>query len=120
MVLPARSLLIGVGLLVLLGGCQRKFTKDRYEMIQINVDTREDVRHILGKPTSDLSDQWFYDNLDRHYSAVIFFDEEGRVRGKEWMDAATGKWEGRNPEAAEPPPGEVRERQKKTTRIDED
>lgn len=117
---PRLLVLTVVGLVLLLTGCQRKFTRDRYEMLQVGVDTREDVRHVLGKPTSDLDDQWFYDDLDRHYSAVIYFDESGRLKGKEWIDAATGEWEGRNPHASEPPRGEVRERRKKTTRIDED
>jgi len=108
-----------VGLTVLTG-CHRPFTRDRYEMIQIGVDDREDVRHVLGKPTCDLNDQWFYDDLKRHYSAVIFFDADGRVSGKEWMDARTGQWEGQNPNADQPLEGEVRERHRKTTRIDED
>jgi hypothetical protein len=114
----ALSILVGLSALVLLTGCERKFTKDRFEMIQIGTDDREDVRLVLGKPTSDLSDQWFYDDLKRHYSAVIFFDETGRVQGKEWMNAKTGEWEGRNPNANEPPQGDVPEKTKKTTRID--
>lgn len=117
---PALTLLVGLGVLTLLGGCHRQFTHERFDMIQIGVDDREDVRYILGRPTSDLDDQWLYDDLKRHYSAVIYFDDNGRVRGKEWMDARTGEWEGRNPEANEPPPGEVREIHKKTRRIDED
>jgi len=106
--------------LILLAGCASKFTRERFEMIQVGVDDREDVRQIIGKPTADLTDQWFYDDLDQHYSAVIYFDESGRVRGKEWMDAATGEWQGRHPDTNEPPRGEVRERHKKTRRIDDD
>lgn len=107
-------------LLLALTGCERKFTRERFEMIQVNVDDREDVRQILGKPAGELDDQWLYDDLDRHYSAIIYFDDNGRVQGKEWMDATTGDWEGRNPNANEPPRGEVRERKKKKVRIDED
>ena len=112
-------LVLGVTLLALTA-CQRPFTRDRYELVQVGVDDRTDVRQILGKPTSDLGDQWFYDDLDRHYSALIHYDENGKVSGKEWMDSKTGKWEGRNPSANEPPQGNVPERDKKTTRIDED
>ncbi len=108
------------GALVLLAGCARPFTREHFEMLQVGVDDREDVRYVLGKPTADLQDQWFYDDLKRHYSAVVFFDPDGRVQAKEWMNAKTGEWEGRNPNADEPPPGEVRERHKTTTRIDED
>lgn len=118
MTLRALSILVGLGALALTTGCARKFTKDRFEMIQVGMDDREDVRQVLGKPTSDLSDQWFYDDLKRHYSAVVFFDEQGRVRGKEWMNAKTGEWEGHNPDANEPPKGDVPEKSKNTTRID--
>lgn len=112
---------VGAGLLLLvLAGCQRQFTRERFDLIKADVDDREDVRRILGKPEADLQDQWFYDDLDRHYSAVIFFDEHGRVRAKEWMDARSGEWQGRHPDSDPPPQGEVRERRRKTTRIDED
>jgi hypothetical protein len=120
MTLRNRMLLGASGLLVLLAGCGRHFTRERFEMIQQGVDDREDVRNTLGKPTADLQDQWMYDDLKRHYSAIIFFDEHGRVLGKTWMDARTGEWEGQNPHADAPPQGEVRERRTKTTRIDED
>ena len=112
------ALLAGV---VALGcGCQRQFTRERFEMIGVGSDGREDVRHCLGKPTCDLQDQWLYDDLDRHKSAIIYFGADGRVSGKEWMDARSGQWEGENPHANKPPQGEVRERSKGTTRIDED
>jgi hypothetical protein len=104
----------------LIAGCHRHFTQDCFEMVQVGADDREDVRAWLGKPTSDLGDQWLYDDLKRHRSAVIFFDADGRVRGKQWMDARTGSWEGRNPDADEAPAGEVREHHRSTTRIDED
>lgn len=120
MLRPTLVLLTALVAVSLLTGCERQFTQDRFQMIRVGVDDREDVRTILGTPTSDLSDQWFYDDLDRHYSAVIFFDESGRVAGKEWMDAVSGDWSGSNPHADEAPQGEVRERHRKTRRIDED
>lgn len=101
-----------------LSGCHSKFTRDRFEMITPGVDDREDVRKVLGKPATRFHDQWIYDDLDDHRSAVIHFDESGKVLAKEWMDARTGEWEGRNPAAAEPPPGGVRET--RTRRIDDD
>ena len=118
--LCALGLLAAGSVLVILTGCQRPFTKDRFDLITVGVDDRTDVRQMVGEPTADLSDQWFYDDLKRHYSAVIFFDEDGKVIGKRWCDAVTGQIEGRNPHANEPPSGEVREQHKKTTRIDED
>ena len=119
--LPVCSSVLALTALSVLAGCRhRPFTRDHFEQIQVGVDNRADVRHILGKPTADLGDQWQYDNLKKHYSAVVHFDAEGRVSAKEWMDARTGAWEGRNPNTDEPPEGEVRERHRKTTRIDED
>jgi hypothetical protein len=88
-------------------------------MVREGVDSREDVRHILGKPTSDLDDQWFYDDLDRHYSAVIFYDAAGKVHGKEWMNARTGEWSGNNPNATPPPQGTPGAKSKTTRRIDD-
>jgi outer membrane protein assembly factor BamE (lipoprotein component of BamABCDE complex) len=119
--LPILSILVGISMLSVLAGCHnRHFTRDRFEMIQVGVDNRADVRQILGKPTSNLNDQWQYDDLKRHHSAVVHFDADGRVSAKEWMNPKTGEWEGHNPNANEPPEGEVRESHKKTTRIDED
>lgn len=103
-----------------LAGCGRKFTRERFEMIKAGVDDREDTRHILGPPAKQMQDLWYYEDLDRGQHAQIWFDEEGRVLAKEWIDTSTGEWEGRSPHAAEPPAGEVRERRVKTRRIDDD
>jgi outer membrane protein assembly factor BamE (lipoprotein component of BamABCDE complex) len=118
--LRSLCLFAGLGALALSTGCHRPFTRDNYDMITVGADDRADVRHILGKPTADLQDQWLYDDLDRHYTAIIHFDDAGKVRAKEWMDSRTGQWEGQNPNANPPPTGEVRERHKETRRIDED
>ncbi len=114
--------LVALGLsLTVLSGCHPNvFTRDRFEMIKVGVDGRDDVRQMIGKPTSDLGDQWLYDDLKRHHSALIHFGTEGKVSGKEWMDSQTGEWAGQNPDANEPPKGETPERSKKTTRIKKD
>jgi len=105
---------------VLLAGCESKFNRQNFAMIRPGMDDREEVRQILGEPTADMDDVWLYDDLDRHIAAQIFFDENGRVLNKEWMDANTGEWEGENPWADQPPEGEVRERRTETRRIDDD
>ena len=101
-------------------GCARQFTRANFDVIQRGVDDREDVQRILGKPEVTQADVWFYQDMDRSLHAEIWFDDAGRVAGKEWMDANTGEWEGRNPHADEPPPGEVRHRNTKTRTIDDD
>ncbi len=94
--------------LALLVGCQSKITRGNFEVIQIDVDTRADVRTILGEPTGNFGDEWMYDDLDRHVSAIIYFHADGRVAGKEWMDAMSNTFEGENPGTADTPPGEIR------------
>jgi len=113
-------LCVGLVALACLFGCQRQFCRERFEQITVGVDDCEDVRQLLGKPSCELADQWLYDDLDHHLSAVIYFDEHGRVTGKQWIDAKNGRWEGNNPAAGEVQTGEVREVHVKTRRIDED
>jgi hypothetical protein len=105
---------------VFVAGCESKFNRQNFDMIRLGMDDREDVRQILGEPAAAMDDVWMYDDLDRHTCAQIFFDDDGRVLSKEWMDATTGDWEGENPYADEPPQGEVRERRTRTRRIDDD
>ncbi len=118
---PCRlAMFVLIAACVYLAGCESKFNRRNFQMIQPGVDDRFDVRQILGDPDADMGDVWMYDDLDRHDSAQIFFDDDGRVFNKEWMDADTGDWEGENPWADQPPEGEVRERRTKTRRIDDD
>lgn len=111
------GLILGIGLLTL-AGC-RKLTRERFDMIQQGVDDQEDVRQILGKPRYVADGVWHYEDLHRHVNAQVTFSEDGRVTSKQWINAKTGEWEGQNPGAPEPPPGEVRERSTKTRRIDD-
>lgn len=115
--------LAGCGLYIgaMLAGCAaEKFTHERFSMIQQGVDDRDDVRQILGKPRFDAGDEWYYEADDHGIMARVYFDAQGVVRDKEWIDAGAGTWEGRHPDADKPPEGEVRERRTKTRRIDDD
>ena len=111
---------LGAVCLLALTGCERKFTRARFDLIDPGVSDRFDVEQTLGQPRTRLADVWYYEDLDRNLHAQIFFDDDGRVLSKEWMDARTGQWEGRSPYTDEPPPGEVRERHTRTRRIDDD
>lgn len=106
--------------LALVAGCQRQFTYENYAKIEPHTDRTDDVLHFIGKPSADLGDQWYYEDEEHHYSARIFFNEEGRVIGKEFMDAKSGRWEGRDPNSDEKPKGEDREKSTRTRRIDDD
>lgn len=105
---------------LLLVGCERKFTRDRFDMIKVGVDERYDVAKILGDPTTTFSDsdQWFYEDEDDHYQALIHFSDDGKVAGKQWMDGNSGEFSGDNPHADRPPQGQTRSRSSNTRRID--
>lgn len=106
--------------LVLACGCESKFSRQNFALIRSGTDDREDVRQILGEPAGDMGDVWMYEDLDHHHYAQIFFDDEGRVLNKEWMDATTGEWAGENPWGDQPPEGQVRERRTETRRVEDD
>lgn len=111
------GIVLAAAVVALLAGCARQFTRENFEVITVGVDDRADVREILGKPSSELGREWLYDDPKRHYSARIFFDTEGTVAGKQWIDARTGEWSGDNPDAGPAPEGEVREEQTRTRRM---
>lgn len=101
----------------LLVGCEQKFTRERFNMIEPQVDEKYDVEKILGEPEFKVDGEWYYENQDEHYAARIFFEGE-TVRAKEWMDARTGEWEGRHPDSDAPPEGEPSESRTRTRRVD--
>lgn len=105
--------------LLVVAGCAQKFTRARFDMIQPGVDEREDVKEILGKPEAILADVWYYEDLNHHKAAQIFFADDGRVLGKEWMDADTGEWDGKNPYGDAAPEGEVREEHRRSRKFDD-
>lgn len=106
--------------LVATTGCATKFTRERFDMIHVGADERFDVQKILGDPEFRTDAEWYYEHEGKHYAARVFFDGSGRVTGKEWMDARTGEWEGKHPDAQDAPKGEVRETETRTRTIDKD
>lgn len=113
-----RAILIGLGAIGLLAGCAQKFTRNNFDMIHVGADDREDVRKLLGKPRIDATGEWYYVDDEQSQHARIFFDGNGRVRGKEWMNAETGVWEGSNPDAAPASEGRTQESRQSGQRID--
>lgn len=99
-------------------GCASKLTYDRFQMIEIRMDSQPEVREILGSPDAEFETEWMYDDLDRHVSAVIYFDDTGLVIGKEWMDATRGTFEG-DESADQPPLGEMREERRRSRTLDD-
>lgn len=78
--------------LVFLAGCD-PLTRERYEMITLNVDTDFDVEKMIGPPDHKLPGQWHYERTDKHLIVKVEFDDNGVVTRKEWIDALAGTWE---------------------------
>ena len=76
----------------LLTGCD-PLTRERYEMITLNVDQQFDVEKMIGPPDYKLPGQWHYERVDKHLNVKIEFDENGVVTRKEWIDALAETWE---------------------------
>lgn len=102
-----RRTVLGAGVVLggtLAAGCSSRaeFCRTGYDMIRPGADDRYDVVAIIGRPEFDACEEWYYEDPADRYAARIFFDTRGRVRGKQWLDAQTGEWEGENPDLARP------------------
>lgn len=80
--------LLAAAMLPILGGCQRKFTHERFHDMVLRGQSKERVKSILGEPDTDFGNVWVWvqgdkDNLVR---GRIVFDEDGRVLDKQWTD----------------------------------
>ncbi len=79
----AAFILAGLLLAACLAGCNRSFTRERYETIYIG-QPDWDVREVLGRPTLQQADAWTYvHSKTPYYQAVIYF-RDGKVVGKDW------------------------------------
>ena len=78
---------------VCLCGCADKLTRERYEMIEVDVSSKVDVEYTLGEPTSRLSDQWHYERPDKHLNVFIHFNDQDVVARKQWIDATSPEWD---------------------------
>ena len=82
--------LLAAAILCATAGCASKFTRENFNAIRVNSDTRETVYEKLGEPQSKMGgdDTWYYEHEDRHDAAMIQFDDlTGKVTGKNWMDS---------------------------------
>ena len=78
------AMLLAAGLIVAAcGGCQEKFSSQRYETIYIG-QPAFDVEKVLGLPNARFSKSWVYVHDKPFYKAVITFID-GRVADKSWI-----------------------------------
>jgi len=85
----------------LLTGCD-PLTRERFEMITIDVDRQFDVEKMIGPPDYRLEGQWHYERIDKHLNVKVEFDESGVVTRKEWIDAMAETWEDTDDPGDEP------------------
>lgn len=64
------------------GGCQDKFTRQRYETVYLGMPDWQ-VRRTLGEPSVDANGVWSYVHHQPYYSATIGF-ENTCVKHKSW------------------------------------
>ncbi len=77
--------------LALTTGCD-PLTRDRFEMISVDMSNQEDVRRTIGKPTYVREQEWHYERPTRHLNVLVSFDEQGVVTRKQWIDAENNEW----------------------------
>jgi len=84
----AAAWVAGAVLAAALAGCGGKFTRVRYELVQIGMD-RQEVRNILGAPAETTVESWTYARSMPYSRAVITFTD-GRVSDRSWSDERPG------------------------------
>src|SRR6185503_15838776 len=87
--------LLGLGLS---SGCaENKMTRKNFDMIAEGSADRTEVEYTLGKGYKDRGNEWEYWDEEKNLTAHIYFDQDGKVTRKEWMDGNTGEWDGAAP-----------------------
>ncbi len=77
--------------ITLIAGCD-PLTRNHYEIITVDVDTRTDVKHIIGEPTRSIDGQWHYERPEKHLNVFIDFNSGDVVTRKQWIDNMTQEW----------------------------
>lgn len=86
-------------LVIFLAGCETKLTRQNYNMIMVGKSTRLEVENTLGdKHRIDRGARLEYEDMDRHLTVYVDFDEQSIVRRKQWVDAASGEWHDTKPD----------------------
>jgi hypothetical protein len=91
----ALGLFLGGAALLVATGCasRDKLTEQNFRQIRVNASTETDVQDLIGEPNSKLPGLWMYQRPDKHLTAMVDFDESGKVVRVQWIDALGEKWE---------------------------
>lgn len=89
------SVALGCAALVVAPGCSSrdKLTEQNFRQIRVNVSTETEVQNLIGEPSSKLPGLWMYQRPDKHLTAMVDFDDAGKVVRVQWIDALGEKWE---------------------------
>ncbi len=72
------------------GGCQNKFTYERWQMIRVGSSDKTEVECTLGKPQEKpFKDLWWY--YEKTNEAKIYFSDKDVVKAKKWYNMKTGE-----------------------------
>ena len=83
--------LLGLLCLTVSTGCD-PLTRNRFDMIKVDVAGEGDVRGTIGEPTRVLPGHWHYERPERHLNVLIDFNDQGVVSRKQWIDAVGNEW----------------------------
>ncbi len=118
----SRRSVLGVGcvaaVLLVNAGCKEKLTRQRYDILQVGVDTKLNTEATLGEPDKIMGDTWRYDKHDRYLFVRIDFNDSGKIAGKSWADGKAKIWDGEGTLKDEKPEGMVVHEKKSTTTVD--
>ena len=85
-------------------GCatQDKLTEGNFKQIRVQSATESDVQKLIGEPSNRLPGLWTFERPDKHLTAMVDFDETGRVTRVQWIDALGERWEDSDQPAKRP------------------
>ena len=83
--------LLGLLCLTVSTGCD-PLTRNRFDMMKVDVADEADVRATIGEPTLVLPGQWHFERPERHLNVLIDFNDQGVVSRKQWINTLSNEW----------------------------
>lgn len=77
-----------------LSGCAAdKLVRENFSQIRPQVTNEQEVVKLIGEPDSKLQEYWVYQRPEKHLTAFVEFDDQGKVARTQWVDAMDPAWE---------------------------
>lgn len=74
-------------------GCADPLKYENFSQIREDATMDWEVQKLIGDPSQKLDNQWLYERPDKHLTALVDFNRDGRVVRKQWIDAMNNVWE---------------------------